>query len=226
MNLREPTAPLERLFLDPAGLPDAAKMAQVNEVLLLYTQHQLTLSDATARLQSIAQPAELQKGADGPAKADNAPLPVMRPVVAPGSRRKPRHWTADEDERLVAAVQCHGSDSWPLIAGIVGDGRMRAQCAQRWHRGLDPKLLKCNWSQEEEQKLLDSVAVHGETAWTRVAADMGNRSDVQCRFRYRFLCKKAKELGTEVRPISAALGKMTGQRQEEPSDDADRAYHE
>jgi hypothetical protein len=52
MNLPEPTPPLERLlplFLDLAGLPDAARMAQVNEILSLYEHHQLTLSDAAAR---------------------------------------------------------------------------------------------------------------------------------------------------------------------------------
>jgi hypothetical protein len=151
---------------------------------------------------------------------------MMRPLVLPGSRRKRKHWTADEDERLVSAVQHHGLDNWPLIASIVGGGRTRAQCTQRWHRGVDPKLLKCNWSREEERKLLDSVAVHGEAAWTRVAADLGNRSDVQCRFRYRFLCKKVKDMGTKVRPISAWLSQMAPQRQEEVSDEADRVYHE
>jgi hypothetical protein len=68
---------------------------------------------------------------------------------------------------------------------------------------LDPRLLKCNWSQEEEQKLLDSVNLHGEKAWTRIAAELGNRNDVQCRFRYRFLCQKARQIDGAVRPISA-----------------------
>jgi hypothetical protein len=35
---------------------------------------------------------------------------------------------------------------------------------------------------------------------------MGNRSDVQCRWRYRFLAKKAEEARTEIRPISPLIG--------------------
>jgi hypothetical protein len=216
MNLPDPTTPLERLFplfLDHTGLPNATKLSQVNAILTLYARHQLTFVDAAVHLQSIVRPPKLLKGTDN--------LPVV-----PGSRRKPNHWTTDEDERLIAAVQRHGPDNWPLIAGVVGGGRTRGQCSQRWHRGLDPKLLKCNWSQEEEQKLLDSVAVHGEAAWTRVAADIGNRSDVQCRYRYRFLCKKANEMRTEVRPVSLSLSKIEIIRPEQLSDEADRVDQE
>jgi hypothetical protein len=80
---------------------------------------------------------------------------------------------------------------------------------------LDPKLPKWNWSQEEEQKLLDSVRTHGDTAWTKVAADLGNRSDVQCRFRYRFLVKKGRGAGTDARPVSAPSGQSAAVKPDE-----------
>jgi hypothetical protein len=43
---------------------------------------------------------------------------------------------------------------------------------------------------------------------------MGNRSDVQCRWRYRFLAKKAGEARTEIKPISPLIG-----NQEKVADD-------
>jgi hypothetical protein len=116
-------------------------------------------------------------------------------------RKRPTHWTADEDEQLLAAVKLNGTNNWPVVAAAVG-GRTRAQCAQRWHRCLDSNLEKRNWTFEEEQKLLEAVLSLGNKAWTRVAAAIGRRSDVQCRWRYKFLAKKAVEAGTEIRPIS------------------------
>jgi len=29
-----------------------------------------------------------------------------------------------------------------VVASFVGNGRTRAQCAQRWSRGLNPKICK------------------------------------------------------------------------------------
>jgi hypothetical protein len=119
----------------------------------------------------------------------------------PAIRKRPTHWTTEEDERLLAAIKAIGTDNWPAVAAAVG-GRTRSQCAQRWHRCLDSNLEKRNWTFEEEQKLLEAVGSLGDKAWTRVAAAVGRRSDVQCRWRYKFLAKKAEEAGTEIRPIS------------------------
>lgn len=132
-------------------------------------------------------------------------VPIALPATVPGYRKKARRWTKEEDDRLAAAVQVHGTENWPLVATYVGGDRTRSQCSQRWHRCIDPKIEKCNWSREEEQKLIEAVQSHGNKAWTRIAAEMGNRSDVQCRFRYKFLLKKAKEMGTDIQPISAPM---------------------
>jgi hypothetical protein len=116
-------------------------------------------------------------------------------------RRRPDHWSVEEDERLTKAVKVHGGENWALVARDVGT-RSRSQCAQRWNRGLSPKINKGTWSFEEEQRLIDAVATIGTKAWTRVANAMGNRSDVQCRWRYRFLEKKANAARAVVRPIA------------------------
>ena len=80
--------------------------------------------------------------------------------------------------------------------------------AQRWRRVLNPELQKGAWTAEEvrsgsevsvvagclasrlqEAALLALVREHG-TAWSKVAAGLGNRSDIQCRYRY-LLCTEA-----------------------------------
>lgn len=130
---------------------------------------------------------------------------IIPPKVSlSGFRKKARPWTAEEDQRLISAINANGTENWPLVTSLVGGDRTRSQCSQRWHRVLDPKISKTNWSREEEQKLLNAVQEYGNKAWTRIATEMGNRSDVQCRFRYKFLLKKAKENQTELTPISAS----------------------
>jgi hypothetical protein len=126
---------------------------------------------------------------------------VPAPSNLLGLRKRPAHWLPDEDERLNNAVKVHGTENWAAVARAVAT-RTRAQCAQRWHRGLNPTIDKSTWSFEEEQRLIDAVLTYGTKAWTRVAAALGNRSDVQCRWRYRFLVKKANAAQTTVQPIS------------------------
>ena len=109
-----------------------------------------------------------------------------------GIRQKSRPWTAEEDERLKQGVTENGPNNWGVVATFVGGGRSRAQCSQRWNRVIDPKISKANWTAEEEEKLLNAVEAFGQKAWTRVASEFGNRSDVQCRFKYNFIMKKKK----------------------------------
>ena len=104
-------------------------------------------------------------------------------------RRKTRSWNAQEDQRLLFAVHKHGLENWTLVAQFVGGGRTRSMCSQRWIRVLDPRISKSQWTPEEEQKLVKLVSVYGEKSWMRVATELGNRSDVQCRYRYMQLQK-------------------------------------
>jgi hypothetical protein len=100
-------------------------------------------------------------------------------------RRRTRPWTSAEDHRLLAGVLRYGMDNWQQIAAFVGSGRNRAQCSQRWARGLNPRISKRSWTPEEDQRLRELVTQYGEKAWARIAATLGNRSDVQCRYHYR-----------------------------------------
>lgn len=119
------------------------------------------------------------------------PIPYTEDAEAEdsGSRKKTRTWGAYEDQRLVAGVYRYGLDNWPMVAAYVGNGRTRAQCTQRWARGLNPKICKKHWTAAEDEQLKRLVQTYGEKAWTKIAAALGNRSDVQCRYHYRQISK-------------------------------------
>lgn len=102
-----------------------------------------------------------------------------------GIRRKTRSWSPQEDTRLLAGIYKYGVDNWTTISSFIGNGRTRAQCCQRWTRGLNPRVSKNLWSYEEDLKLVQLVYLYGDKSWTKIASMMGNRSDVQCRYHYR-----------------------------------------
>lgn len=112
------------------------------------------------------------------------------------NRKKTRTWSAYEDQRLVAGVYRYGLDNWPMVASFVGNGRTRAQCTQRWTRGLNPKICKKHWTAAEDEQLKRLVQRYGEKAWTKIAAALGNRSDVQCRYHYRQISRGDEMQGT------------------------------
>lgn len=105
-------------------------------------------------------------------------------------RRHTRQWTREEDDRLCEATKILGTQSWQAVAMYVGNGRNQSQCSQRWQRVLDPKIKKTTWTESEDQKLLKFVEEYGTQRWMRISNEFGNRSDVQCRYRYYQLLKK------------------------------------
>jgi hypothetical protein len=106
------------------------------------------------------------------------------------SRARAHLWTSYEDQRLLAGMHRFGMDNWQIIANFVGNGRTKAQCSQRWFRGLDPSISKDHWSVEQDTKLIELVAYYGDKSWRRIASELGDRCDVQCRYRYKQLEKE------------------------------------
>jgi hypothetical protein len=116
--------------------------------------------------------------------------------------RKSRSWTEYEDQRLLAGIHHFGIDDWQAVASFVGNGRTRAQCSQRWIRGLDPRISKDHWTAADISKLQHLVEIYGAKNWTKIAGEMGNRSDVQCRYRYKQL-KQGR--GDSAKSISQSI---------------------
>lgn len=109
-------------------------------------------------------------------------------------RRRTHSWSASEDNRLIFAIHHDGFGDWSKVAAFVGNGRTRSQCSQRWHRTLDPRINKNNWSSEDDKKLIEAVQKYGANTWTKVAKYIGARTDVQCRYRYLLIQKHEKNI--------------------------------
>ena len=105
-------------------------------------------------------------------------------------RRKTKPWNTFEDNRLIYAVHTFPKNDWDKIAKFVGNSRSKYQCAQRWNRNLDPNIDKKVWNIEEETKLIKLVEKYGGKSWKAIAKEMGNRCDVQCRYRYGQIINK------------------------------------
>jgi hypothetical protein len=94
-------------------------------------------------------------------------------------------WSEEEDMALVQAVGIYGEGNWSLIAAVFDGKRNADQCLHRWTRTLlNPSVTRGRWSQEEDELLLLAVAEVGSHAWTKIAALVPGRTDIQCRDRY------------------------------------------
>lgn len=105
-------------------------------------------------------------------------------------RAKPRIWSHEEDNKLKEAVELYGIGAWAKIASYVGNGRTKAQCTQRWARGINPAISKNPWSKEDDIKLISLIKDPRKISWAYVASYFPDRCDVQCRYRYKLLLKK------------------------------------
>jgi len=120
-------------------------------------------------------------------------------------RKRMRPWTCEEDTRLLAGILRFGHVNWARISTFVGGGRSRSQCAQRWTRTLDPTISKNNWTKEEDSLLIQVVHQTNGNEWRQVSKQLGNRSDVQCRYRYRQLVSQHYEATIPKTPIISSI---------------------
>lgn len=167
-----------------------------------YLQDLVTLTELRQLVQTVTGTThpidELQK------IIETAPESSETITNAPVSaERRNRQWSIAEDRRLLAGILRNGIENWTAVSQFMGTGRSRSQCSQRWHRGLNPRISKDKWTDEEEQKLVSLVRQFGDASWTRIASKMGNRSDVQCRYRYRQILKESAETNFGTRDSQA-----------------------
>lgn len=116
-------------------------------------------------------------------------------------RAKTHSWTLQEDQKLLEAIDAVGLDNWSQVAKLVGSGRTRSQCSQRWNRSLNPKISKTKWTREEEVNLLRLVRKHGSKSWMNISRIVGNRTDVQCRFHYNQILNRTREEGPSIEEL-------------------------
>ncbi|BEI80522.1 hypothetical protein CcaverHIS002_0110510 [Cutaneotrichosporon cavernicola] len=121
----------------------------------------------------------------------HTPTPTAIPMeepTAPEGHRPRRRWTADEDARLIAAVNKYGSQRGPgsqwskISAGL--SGRTNKDCRKRWFHSLDPRVRKGRWSPDEDDLLRKLYAELGPQ-WKAIALRIPGRKDDQVSKRWR-----------------------------------------
>lgn len=101
---------------------------------------------------------------------------------------KSGRWSWEEDVALILAHKAYPGQ-WSVIQKMC-PGRTSMKCRERYVNVLDPQVQELKnqqWSREEDAKLKVTVGVHGVGSWSKIASEMGLRTDNQCYRRWRLI---------------------------------------
>lgn len=95
--------------------------------------------------------------------------------------KKRTRWTPEEDALLKQMTAIYG-ENFNLIAKHFPQ-RSEMQCSTRWFKVLSPNLIKGQWTEEEDRKVVELVQKYGAKKWTFIAKQLNGRIGKQCRER-------------------------------------------
>ncbi|XP_034918624.1 transcription repressor MYB6 [Populus alba] len=85
-------------------------------------------------------------------------------------------WTKEEDERLVNYIKSHGEGCWRSLPKAAGLLRCGKSCRLRWINYLRPDLKRGNFSDEEDELIINLHSLLGNK-WSLIAARLPGRTD-------------------------------------------------
>ncbi|XP_044325331.1 transcription factor MYB4 [Triticum aestivum] len=91
-----------------------------------------------------------------------------------GLKRGP--WTPEEDKILVAHIHSHGHGNWRALPKQAGLLRCGKSCRLRWINYLRPDIKRGNFTDEEEQSIIQLHQLLGNR-WSAIAARLPGRTD-------------------------------------------------
>lgn len=100
-------------------------------------------------------------------------------------------FTPEEDQQLINLVNQYGTEDWLAIIEKM-PWRNERQVRDRWFYYLSPDLNKGPWTEEEDQKLIDSVNEYGPS-WVYITQFFNGRTDVQIKNRWNVLSRKINQ---------------------------------
>jgi len=114
-------------------------------------------------------------------------------------------WSYNEDCSLRQAYDCvfkgggqlSGKQTragWRACSKLVGS-RNTKQCRERWHKHLDPRILKTPYTELEDNILLSKHSRHGD-CWKKISTHLPGRSDDSVKIRFRALTKSNAPAGS------------------------------
>lgn len=102
-------------------------------------------------------------------------------------------WLPEEDELLRRLVGEIGPKRWALIASHI-PGRAGKQCRERWLNHLDTNVRKGEWTNEEDELLLETQRRVGNK-WSEIARLLPGRAENAVKNRFNSLIAKAMPYG-------------------------------
>ena len=108
-----------------------------------------------------------------------------------GATRVTGRWTQEEDAKLTSAIADYKKKyyiDWVAVAALVL-GRMRNQCKRSWQTSLEHGTDQTagregKWTKDEDDKLRESVQVHGGKDWDAITTLVPGRTKRQCAGRW------------------------------------------
>ena len=115
-------------------------------------------------------------------------IPTTIPIPKQKKQVIKMKFSPEEDEKLKLLVLQHGTNSWSLIAQLMGTRNLR-QCRERWNNYLNPALRTEPWTIEEDKLLVEKYAEYGPR-WNKIAKFFNNRSDNNIRNRWQLMLRQ------------------------------------
>nr|QDK54752.1 MYB-related transcription factor [Polygonum cuspidatum] len=85
-------------------------------------------------------------------------------------------WTKEEDDRLVNYIKSHGEGCWRSLPKAAGLQRCGKSCRLRWINYLRPDLKRGNFTEEEDDLIINLHSLLGNK-WSLIAARLPGRTD-------------------------------------------------
>jgi hypothetical protein len=125
-------------------------------------------------------------------------------------------FTGEEDLRLRDLVENLGDRDWSAIAGLMSN-RTSRQCKERWVHYLAPNFVGSNWSDGEDELLLEKVSQLGRK-WRQIEPFFPGKPDISLKNRYNVLQRRARKV-TELKKALRGIGKTQRETRAIPSPD-------
>ncbi|PON83993.1 MYB transcription factor [Trema orientale] len=85
-------------------------------------------------------------------------------------------WTKEEDQRLINYIKLHGEGCWRSLPKAAGLLRCGKSCRLRWINYLRPDLKRGNFTEEEDELIINLHSLLGNK-WSLIASRLPGRTD-------------------------------------------------